>query len=105
MLEYLGYRVFSAASGQEALEIFRREKGIIDLVITDQTMPKMTGLMLAEEIGKIDNRIPIVLCSGYSEAVTTDEANRVGIRRFLAKPLDMHQLSVSIRELLPTRGS
>ncbi len=105
MLEYLGYRVFSAASGQEALEIFRREKDVIDLVITDQTMPKMTGLMLAEEIGKIDNRIPIVLCSGYSEAVTTDEANRVGIRRFLAKPLDMHQLSVSIRELLPIRGS
>ncbi len=105
MLEYLGYRVFSAGSGQEALEIFRREKGAIDLVITDQTMPKMTGLMLAEEIAKIDNRIPIVLCSGYSEAVTTDEANRVGIRRFLAKPLDMHQLSVAIRELLPTRGS
>ncbi len=105
MLEYLGYRVFSAGSGQEALEIFRREKGVIDLVITDQTMPEMTGLMLAEEIGKIDNRIPIVLCSGYSEAVTTDEANRVGIRRFFAKPLDMHQLSVSIRELLPTRGS
>ncbi|HEB70039.1 MAG TPA: response regulator [Desulfobulbus sp.] len=105
MLEYLGYRVFTAGSGREALEIFRREKGAIDLVITDQTMPNMTGLMLAEEIVKIDSRIPIVLCSGYSEAVTTDEANRVGIRRFLAKPLDMHQLSVSIRELLPTRGS
>lgn len=105
MLEYLGYTVFTAGSGQEALDIFRREREKIDLVITDQTMPRMTGLMLAEEILKIDNKIPIVLCSGYSEAITTEEANRVGIRRFLAKPLDMHQLSISIREILPTGGS
>jgi len=100
MLEYLGYTVLTASSGVEALELFRREEGTIDLVITDQTMPKMTGLLLAEKIVKINSSVPIILCSGYSEAVTTEEAERVGIRRFLAKPLDMRLLSASIRELL-----
>ena len=105
MLEYLGYKVFAARDGVEALKIFNENKETIDLVITDQTMPKMTGLRLAEEILTIDGEIPIILCSGYSDAVTTEEANRAGIRRFLAKPLDMRQLSISIRELLPLGGT
>lgn len=104
MLEYLGYTVFSAGSGDEALEIFKQQKDRIDLVITDQTMPRMTGLTLAAEIKKINSSIPIILCSGYSEAVTAEEAQKAGIRRFLAKPLDMRQLSVAIRELLPLGG-
>ncbi len=104
MLEYLGYRVITARSGDEALDIFKQQENAIDLVITDQTMPKMTGLTLAEEIKNINNTLPIILCSGYSEAVTADEARQAGIRRFLAKPLDMRQLSIAIRELLPAGG-
>jgi len=105
MLEYLGYKVLAAGDGVEALTIYRENQEKIDLVITDQTMPKMTGLKLAEKIHAIDDEIPIILCSGYSDAVTTEEANRAGIRRFLAKPLDMRRLSISIRELLPSGGA
>lgn len=103
MLEYLGYKVLTAHSGAEALAIFK-EEGQIDLVITDQTMPEMSGIVLAEKIHQLKKDIPIILCSGYSEAVSAEEGKRVGIRRFFAKPLDMRQLSITLRDLL-SRGS
>ncbi len=100
MLEYLGYTVLSAHSGPEALEIFHRDPAAIDLVITDQTMPEMTGLALARVINGERPDLPIILCSGYSDAVTPEEAMAAGIRRFLAKPLDMRHLARTMRELL-----
>lgn len=100
MLEYLGYKVLPATNPEQALGYFTRESEGIDLVITDHTMPRMTGVQLAAEINKIRQGLPIILCSGYSEAVTTEEARKVGIRRFLAKPLDMRLLAMAIRELL-----
>ena len=65
-------------------------------------MPMMTGLTLAREIHRIDDNVPILLCSGYSDAVTVDEAKRAGIRRFLAKPLEMNKLAATIKEALST---
>jgi len=105
MLQYLGYTVLTAGSGEDALDLFKEQDGAIDLVITDQTMANMTGMTLAGKINHMDNMLPIILCSGYSEAITVDEAAKVGIRRFLAKPLDMRQLAIAIRELLPSGGS
>ncbi len=100
MLEYLGYHVIPATSGEQALDLFRQHQDAINLVITDHTMPRMTGLSLASRIHQQRPDIPIILCSGYSEAVTTTDARKAGINRFLAKPLDMRVLAAVIRELV-----
>jgi signal transduction histidine kinase/ActR/RegA family two-component response regulator len=104
MLSYLGYRVLPATSPEQALGYFTRGDQHIDLVITDHTMPRMTGLQLAEEIITLHPQVPIILCSGYSEAVTLEDALDAGIRRFLAKPVDMRLLAIAIREILSDRN-
>lgn len=101
MLAYLGYRVLPATSPEQALGYVTKGEERIDLVITDHTMPRMTGLQLARELSTIVPNLPIILCSGYSEAVTLEEALDAGVRRFLAKPVDMRLLAIAIRELLP----
>lgn len=103
MLSYLGYRVLPATSPEQALGYFTRGEEQIDLLITDHTMPRMTGLQLAAEINLLHPDLPIILCSGYSEAVTLEEALEAGVRRFLAKPVDMRLLAMAIREILPSR--
>ncbi len=104
MLSYLGYRVLPATSPEQALDYFNRDEEKIDLVITDHTMPRMTGLQLASEILASQPHVPIILCSGYSEAITLEEAFAAGVRRFLAKPVDMRLLAIAIREILPHRN-
>jgi len=103
MLSHLGYRVLPATSPEQALEYWTKGKERIDLLITDQTMPRMTGLQLAAEVSTLQPGLPIILCSGYSEAVTLEEAQEAGVRRFLAKPVDMRLLALAIREILPNR--
>ena len=104
MLSYLGYRVLPATGPEQALSYFTRNEEQIDLVITDHTMPRMTGVQLAAEISAMRPGLPIFLCSGYSEAVTPEESERAGIRRFLAKPVDMRMLATAIRDFLPHQG-
>ena len=104
MLSYLGYRVLPATGPEQALSYFTRNEEQIDLVITDHTMPRMTGVQLASEISAMRPGLPIFLCSGYSEAVTPEESERAGIRRFLAKPVDMRMLATAIRDFLPHQG-
>ena len=103
MLSHLGYRVLPATSPEQALDYITRGEERIDLLITDHTMPRMTGLQLAAKITATNPDLPIILCSGYSEAVTLEEAQQAGIRRFLAKPVDMRLLALAIREILPNR--
>jgi CheY-like chemotaxis protein len=104
MLSYLGYRVLPATSPEQALAYFTGGQEQIDLVITDHTMPRMTGLALAREVMRHHPNVPIILCSGYSEAVTLEEALDAGVSRFLAKPVDMRLLAIAIREILPNRN-
>lgn len=101
MLSYLGYRLLPATSPEQALSYFASGKEHIDVLITDHTMPRMTGLQLAATINAMQPDLPIILCSGYSEAVTPEEAQKAGVRRFLAKPVDMRLLATAIREVLP----
>ncbi|WP_051309895.1 hybrid sensor histidine kinase/response regulator [Desulfogranum japonicum] len=103
MLEYLGYKVIAAHSGDEAISCFERGEEEINVLITDQTMPRMTGLQLAEKVRKRLPYLPIILCSGYSDAISPEEIERIGIDRFIAKPVDMRQLATAIRELLKSR--
>ena len=100
MLERLGYRVTAMTGGMEALETFRRDPERFDLVITDMTMPCMTGLELAEEIRKLRPGMPVILCTGYSRHVTEEKARLMGIRSLLMKPLVMRELAEAVRDAL-----
>ena len=100
MLERLGYQVTSRTSSIEALEAFRDNPDKFDLVITDMAMPNMPGDKLAIELTKIQSDIPILLCSGFSEIMSEEEAASIGIRGFLWKPIVMKDLARKIRETL-----
>jgi PAS domain S-box-containing protein len=100
VLERLGYRVVFSTNGADALEIIRRRANDIDLVVTDQTMPGMTGLELAREILSIRPDMPVVLCTGFSEHATPEAAGAMGIRELLMKPFEMRELAGVIRRLL-----
>jgi len=102
MLTSLGYRVTSRTSSVDALETFRVQPFDFDLVITDMTMPNMTGVDLAREVLKIRPDIPIILCTGFSEIISEEKAKGVGIRRFVMKPIFKMELAWVIREVLDT---
>lgn len=103
MLEHLGYRVNCMTSSLEALELFRSDPDRFDLVITDQTMPHMTGIQLAEEVLSIRPDMPIILCTGYSEVATFERVKAAGIRRLLMKPLGARNFGETIRYVLDGR--
>ena len=100
MLERLGYQVFTRTSSIEALEAFRADPHKFDLIVTDMTMPNMTGDVLAEKIMAIRPDIPIMLCTGFSERITRENAKKKGIREFAMKPLVMNKLAKTIRKVL-----
>ena len=83
MLEHLGYQVTVRTSSIEALEVFRHKSDAFDLVITDQTMPNMTGRDLAKEQMSIRPDIPIILCTGFSEQIDEKKAKEMGILAFV----------------------
>jgi CheY-like chemotaxis protein/acyl-coenzyme A thioesterase PaaI-like protein len=100
MLEYFGYQVTIKTNSIEALALFRRQADHFDLIMTDMTMPNLTGDKLAREIRKIRPDIPIILCTGYSECITQEEALAMGIREFIMKPFVMRDLEKTVREVL-----
>ncbi len=100
LLEYLGYQVTARSSSQDALELFKVRPDTFDLVLTDLTMPNMSGDELAGELIKIRPEIPIVLCSGFSEVLSESRAAALGIRGMMMKPVTMNDLSRVIREVL-----
>jgi two-component system, cell cycle sensor histidine kinase and response regulator CckA len=100
MLETLGYAVVTRNSGVEALELFRDNPGSFDLVITDMTMPRMTGAELARELMRIRSDIPVVLCSGFSYSMSEEKAKAIGIREYAMKPLIRQDLARIVRKAL-----
>ncbi|MFZ2633309.1 MAG: response regulator [Desulfosalsimonadaceae bacterium] len=100
MLERLGYEVAGSTSGAEALELFRAKPDQFDLVITDMTMPHMTGDQLSGKLIEIRPDIPIILCTGFSEKMTEEAAKEIGIREFIMKPISRQVLSKIIRNVL-----
>jgi len=98
LLERLGYRITAKTDSLEALDLFREAPEAFDVVITDQTMPRMTGKDLALELMAVRPDIPIILCTGFSEQINEDAAKRMGIRAFVPKPIVMHQMARAIRE-------
>jgi PAS domain S-box-containing protein len=104
MLERLGYQVVTATDGLEAFQRFIAEPDRFDLVITDQTMPDMTGEMLAREMLKVRANLPIILCSGHGPSndseVCLKRARDIGIRELIAKPYQREEMTRVIRQLL-----
>ena len=99
-LETLGYRVVSRTSSLEALEVFRKQPDRFDLVITDMTMPSMTGDNLAKEVMKVRPDIPVILCTGYSERMSEGQARALGVRAFVIKPMVKHEMAEIVRRVL-----
>jgi len=102
MLQSLGYTVTSYTDSNEALNAFKADPNRFDLIITDQTMPGISGLELSKEIFKIRNSIPVILCSGFSRQVDEKIAIDAGIKAFIAKPVRKRELAFKIREILDT---
>ena len=99
MLESLGYDVVTKNSSIEALELFKVQSDRFDLVVTDLTMPKMTGYDLARELLRIKPGIPIILCTGFSSLIYEDEAKGMGIRAFVYKPILKRDIAEAIRKV------
>jgi PAS domain S-box-containing protein len=100
MLEMHGYQVESRRDPVEALELFRSKPDGFDLVITDMTMPNMTGDRLAREILRISPDMPIILCSGFSDKIDAEKAKELGIRKYIEKPLNMSDFVMAVRKVL-----
>ena len=99
-LERLGYQVETRTDPFEALALFRSHPGRFDLVITDMTMPGLSGDGLAQKLMKIKPNIPVLLCTGYSDRIDRDKAGKMGIAGYALKPLDLGELARTVRDLL-----
>jgi two-component system cell cycle sensor histidine kinase/response regulator CckA len=100
MLEQHGYVVTTRTSSTEALELFKSQPDEFDMVITDLTMPNMTGKFLAQEIMKIRPDIPVIICTGFSEEVTGKTAKAAGIKAFIHKPMTSAVLLTTVQKVL-----
>jgi len=99
-LEILGYQVTPRTSSSKAVEVFREGPENFDLIITDMTMPQMTGVELSAVVRRIRPDIPIILCSGFSELITEEKAKAMGIQGYIMKPVAIKEMAEAIREAL-----
>jgi PAS domain S-box-containing protein len=100
LLERIGYRVTTAGGSLEGLALFRKAPERYQLVITDQTMPKMTGTQLSQELHKIRPDLPIILSSGFSDAINPIDMNACGVRALMEKPFTLEDLARAAHEAL-----
>ena len=100
ILKRLGYHVTTRTSSVEALELFRVQPDKFDLVITDMTMPNMTGDEFAAKMMEIRADIPVILCTGYSERISQVKAHEIGIKEFVLKPIIMSDMALTVRKVL-----
>ena len=100
MLSRLGYKVTTRTSSLDALQAFENQPDQFDLVITDQTMPGMTGETLARRMLQIRPDLPIIICTGFSTVMSADKAKSIGIKAFALKPLVKKEIAKLIRRVL-----
>lgn len=100
MLQRLGYKVTSVISSREGLDIFTTDPSAFDLVITDMTMPNLTGDQLAKEMIAIRADIPVIICTGFSERINKKSAEEMGIKGFLMKPVVRSEMAKIVRNVL-----
>ncbi len=102
ILKNLGYDVTPVQNSQEALTLFRSDPDQFDLVITDTTMPKMTGVELSEALMTLRADLPIILCTGYSEKISQKKADALGVKGLLMKPITKSEMATMVRQALDT---
>lgn len=100
MLESLGYKVTCCVSAVEALALLKQDPRQFDALLTDQTMPKQTGIELAREMFALRPGLPVILCTGYSEAVTPETIAALGIKECLYKPVHKRELAEAVQRVL-----
>ena len=100
-LEHLGYTVTVSSDPLAALELFQNNPFQFDAILTDQTMPKMTGERLAIQFLQLNPKIPIIIFTGFSHTLTPERAQQLGIRRLLHKPLLIEDLEAALEDILP----
>jgi len=100
ILEKCGYRVSSVNHSPEALALFLKDPTGFDLVITDMTMPVLTGFDLARQVLALRPDMPMILCTGFSELINKEKAAEIGIREFLMKPINSRGLAHCVRKVL-----
>jgi len=104
MLAHLGYEVLALSDPREALMAFVAQPGQFDVVITDMTMPQMTGVDLARRVMEVRPDMPVILCTGYSEHVDKERAQRLGIRGFMMKPCTLRMFGEMVHRVLRAQG-
>ena len=105
MLEQQGYKVTVQLSSIDALSAFEINPDAFDVVITDQTMPGMTGAELARRLLQIRPDIPIILCTGFSSQINEETAKSIGIKEFVMKPLSRQTMTSLLHKVLADSGS
>ncbi len=100
LLETLGYSVEVFNNSLEALKCFIKNPDNFDLLLTDQSMPQLTGEELIKEVLVIKPDLPIILCTGYSSVMDEKKSNVIGVKKFLMKPLELNVLAEALRESL-----
>ncbi len=103
MSEYLGYQVVAVSDSMEAYALFSSRPEDFDLVVTDQTMPGLTGIALARKIFTLKPRMPVIICTGFSEAVTEGKARELGLAGYIMKPVVMADFARVVRRALEER--
>jgi CheY-like chemotaxis protein len=103
LLTGLGYTVTALSDSLAALKFLTEKGGEVDLLVTDQTMPGMTGIELAKEALKIRKDLPVILCTGFSNEVSPKRAAAIGISQFVMKPFSPHEISDVIRKVLDAK--
>ena len=105
MLERLGYRVTVRTGSYDALKAFAATPDSFDLVVTDMSMPNMTGDQLARKLIEIRPDIPVIICTGFSEKMTCEKAETIGVKGFLMKPIVFADLAKTVRKVLDDAGA
>jgi len=100
MLERLGYQITSRSSSLDAVEVFRSNPNAFDIVITDVSMPNMTGDQLAKELLAVNPDIPIIILTGFSERINKHTIETLGIKGLLMKPVVTSDMALEIRRVL-----
>ena len=100
MLGGLGYHVTPFTNSIDALETFRSQPERFDLILTDLTMPRMTGVELARKLMAIRPDIPIIVSTGFMEDATREKVMAIGVREYLMKPISMREMAETVRRVL-----
>jgi CheY-like chemotaxis protein len=104
MLEALGYQVEIFTNASEALDSFTQNPDRFDVLVTDQTMPSMTGEMLAKQVLHLRPSFPVILCSGFSYTMNEKKAEAMGLKAYLTKPVLMDEMARALQAAIPRKA-